>query len=355
VVTTDVTTVTPADGPTESPASAPITPPPMKRTERRHGQQQRGLLGRPNRGAKRGRHEKTVQPLAENTRPRTGPPRPGVLSIALALVMVVCVVAAFFGVFAFGLSGLQEQRSQHLLYAELRGLLAPASQIAPWIGGKIPEGAPIALLNAPEAHLVNTVVVEGTTSGDLLAGPGHLPNTPLPGQPGNVVVLGKSATAGAPFAHLTSLRQGDLIHMRTGQGVFTYRVRGFLVNGGRLPRIPVTSGLLLLGTAKAGGQFGAISARHLIYVVASLEGKAVVAPPGSPHSVPTTQLPGHNEPAAWLSVALWTALLLAASAACWWLWARWGLLRTWIVGAPVLLAVLWFLSNAGLRLLPNVY
>jgi hypothetical protein len=34
---------------------------------------------------------------------------------------------------------------------------------------------------------------------------------------------------------------------------------------------------------------------------------------------------------------MWLAGLALASAAVWWLWSRWGLLRAWIVGAPVLM------------------
>ena len=63
------------------------------------------------------------------TEPRTGPPVPGRLAITLAVVMVLSVAVAFFGVFAFGLSGLQEQRSQHQLYAKFRGLIAPAAEV----------------------------------------------------------------------------------------------------------------------------------------------------------------------------------------------------------------------------------
>ena len=46
--------------------------------------------------------------------PRSGPPRPGLASLALTFLMVASVGALFFGVFAFGLSGLQEQRSQRI-------------------------------------------------------------------------------------------------------------------------------------------------------------------------------------------------------------------------------------------------
>jgi len=269
--------------------------------------------------------------------------------------MVLSVAAVFFGAFAFGLSSLQEQRSQHQLYSSLRGLLDPASTTAPWIGGKIPPGAPIALLNAPRIALRNLVVVEGSASGQLEEGPGHLANTPLPGQPGNSVILGKAATAGAPFAHVSDLRSGDVVRVRTGQGLFTYRVRGLLVNGGRLPTIPATSGFLLLGTSAGSGSLAELSPSHVVYIVARLQGKAAPIPHGRPAHVTPSQLPGHDEPTAWWFVALWGAALLAATAACWWLWSTWGLLRTWIVGAPVLFGILWLFSGEALRLLPNVY
>ena len=66
-------------------------------------------------------------------------------------------------------------------------------------------------------------------------------------------------------------------------------------------------------------------------------------------------LPGHNDPGAWPFVLLWTGALFAATAACWWLWSYWGLVRTWLIGAPVLFFILWALSNEAIRLLPNVY
>ena len=287
---------------------------------------------------------------------RTGAPAPTPVSILLALLMVASVAAAFFGAFAFGLSGLQEQRSQHELYATFRGLLSPASPVAPYLGGaKIPAGAPVALLSAPQAGLHDTVVVEGTNSGDLLAGPGHLVDSPLPGQAGNSVILGKAATAGAPFARVPNLQPGDAITVRTAQGLFHYTVRGHLVDGGRLPTVPSTSGFLVLGTSAGTGSLASLSPDRVIYVYARLHGTADPAPHGRPHTVATTAPAGQSDGAAWPLFALWAAVLLAATAACWWLWSTWGLLRTWIVGAPILFAILWALSNEALRLLPNVY
>ena len=293
-------------------------------------------------------------PRAPKT-PRSGPPRVGIVSVLLALVMVLSVAALFFGAFAYGLSGLQEQRSQHQLYSSIRGLLSPSSPVAPWIGGVIPAGSPVALLSSLQAGLHDTVVVEGTSSGDLLAGPGHLPDTPLPGQAGAAVLLGKSTTAGAPFAQLARLRRGDVITVRTGQGRFRFIVEGRLVNGGRLPTVPSTAGFLLLGTSGGAVAPGGFTPSHVVYTYAKLQGRVAPTPHRQPHSVPRSELPGYGDSGTLPFAVLWFGLLLAGSAACWWLWSYWGLLRTWLVGAPVLFAVLWGFSTELLRLLPNVY
>jgi sortase A len=285
----------------------------------------------------------------------SGPPRPSKLVILLSLILFASIVAAFLGVFAYGLSGLQEHRSQQQLYAQFRGLLAPASIEAPSIGGVIPTDTPVALLNAPAAGIHDVVVDEGTSSGDLLRGPGHLADTPLPGQGGEAVLVGKSTTAGAPFAHLARLHRGDVITVRTGQGEFHFIVRGLLPPGIRQPAILANQGRLVLVTSAGPGGEGGLEPSQTLDVEATLKGKAVAAPHHRSQTVPQSDLPGQTDPAAWPFVALWLSGLALASVAVWWLWSRWGLLRAWIVGAPVLLALLWGLSNEAMRLLPNVY
>jgi sortase A len=300
--------------------------------------------------------EAEVSDSAQEQKVRSvGPPRPSKLVILLSLVLFASIVAAFLGVFAYGLSGVQEHRSQQQLYSQFRELLAPASTVAPSIGGVINIGTPVALVNAPAAGIHNVVVIEGTSSGDLLNGPGHLPNTPLPGQGGEAVLVGKSTTAGAPFAHLALLRKGDMITVRTGQGEFLFTVRGQILPGIHQPAIPANRGRLVLVTSAGPGGVGGLEPSQTFDVEATLKGKAVVAPAHRPQTVAQSNLPGQTDPAAWPFVALWLAGLALASAAVWWLWSRWGLLRAWIVGAPVLLALLWGLSNEAMRLLPNVY
>ena len=69
----------------------------------------------------------TVEELA----PREGPPRPSKLVVLLAVVLFLSIVAAFLGVFAFGLSGLQEHRSQAQLYSQFRELLGSGQHCRP--------------------------------------------------------------------------------------------------------------------------------------------------------------------------------------------------------------------------------
>jgi sortase A len=279
---------------------------------------------------------------------------PGVVFVSLASLSAFAAVAVFLAAYALGFSALQEQRSQHQLYAKFRGLLDPSSPVAPEIGGVIPPGSPIALLNSPPAGLHNVVVVEGTSSGDLLKGPGHLRDSPLPGQVGQSIVMGKSLTAGAPFAHVTDLKTGDVITVTTGQSTFHFAVSGERVGGSPLPAVPSGGSVLTLATSAGTGVLGHLAPSHVVYVDATLAGKAVPVPVGRPVAVPVSELPGHNDPGAWPFLVLWLQGLILASVGSVWAWVRWGRWQTWLVGAPIILGVMWGLSEEAMRLLPNV-
>lgn len=71
---------------------------------------------------------------------------------------------------------------------------------------------------------VDRVVVEGVGVEELKKGPGHYPETALPGQLGNMVISGHRTTYGAPFFRLDELATGDEILIQDGQGTFKYRV-----------------------------------------------------------------------------------------------------------------------------------
>src|SRR5215203_2333052 len=49
---------------------------------------------------------------------------------------------------------------------------------------------------------VSEYVVEGTDADNLRKGPGHYPDTPLPGQHGTSAIAGHRTTYGAPFRNL---------------------------------------------------------------------------------------------------------------------------------------------------------
>jgi sortase A len=265
------------------------------------------------------------------------------LSCALLCVWIVG--------YALGVSGLSQARSQEELYGQFREQLALAT--AP-IGGEIPRGDPVALLEAPSIHL-RQVVVEGTTSGELRSGPGHRRNTPLPGQPGTSVVYGHAAIFGGPFRSITQLKSDDVITATTGQGRFEYRVNGVRRAKDPLP-VPLQQGggRLTLVTAEGHGWRTGWAPDQVVYVDATLVGNTQLGTPGRPRSVTTSEFAMQADPEAFIPLVLWLQVLaLAATAAVVTRW-RWGGVQTWFVGVPVLLAGLWGMAEAMTQLLPNL-
>ena len=78
-------------------------------------------------------------------------------------------------------------------------------------------GTGIALLEIPKIDL-SMVVVEGVGVEDLKLGPGHYPGTPLPGEPGNVVISGHRTTYSHPFYNVNELTVGDPITLTSPDG-----------------------------------------------------------------------------------------------------------------------------------------
>ena len=72
---------------------------------------------------------------------------------------------------------------------------------------------------------VSWTVVEGVRRVQLNKGAGHMPDTPLPGQPGNAVISGHRTTHGRPFHDLDDLDVGDLIFWDSAVGTHVYQVR----------------------------------------------------------------------------------------------------------------------------------
>ena len=85
------------------------------------------------------------------------------------------------------------------------------------------KGDAIARIEIP-AIGVDEYVVEGTDLDSLRKGPGHYPETPLPGERGTSAIAGHRTTYGAPFRHIDELDPGDRIIIDMPDGRFIYRV-----------------------------------------------------------------------------------------------------------------------------------
>ncbi len=90
------------------------------------------------------------------------------------------------------------------------------------------EGEVEGQIEIPKIHL-NWKFVEGTNVPDLQKGPGHYPDTPMPGTIGNAAIAGHRTTYGHPFYDISDLKAGDKIIITTLAGKFTYEMYAQLI------------------------------------------------------------------------------------------------------------------------------
>jgi sortase A len=130
----------------------------------------------------------------------------------------------------------REQALQQNLFQQWRADRAPAAHHGPgqaeltgrsWHPDhpRLVTGQPFALMRVPAfgPHW-QFAIVQGTSLGQLALGPGHVPGTGLPGQPGNFVVAAHDVTAGNPFLHLRTLHYPDRIFIYTKNWIYQYVV-----------------------------------------------------------------------------------------------------------------------------------
>jgi sortase A len=102
---------------------------------------------------------------------------------------------------------------------------------------------------------VSEYVIEGTDSDELRKGPGHYPETPLPGQRGTSAIAGHRTTYGAPFRKLDQVKKGDRIIVELPYGTFVYRVE----------RTQIVDDSALWVTRKVGHNRLVLTACHPLY------------------------------------------------------------------------------------------
>jgi sortase A len=151
------------------------------------------------------------------------------------LLMTLGVVVLLFAAYQLWFTNLVTALEQERLGDDLRRTWAqPAPSSQPSSGGAVPatvaspdQGEGFAVLHVPALDDYDPwVVVEGVSVPDLKNGPGHMPDTALPGELGNVVLSGHRTTYGAPFSRFDELAAGDAVVLETADGWFTYTVRG---------------------------------------------------------------------------------------------------------------------------------
>ncbi len=216
----------------------------------------------------------------------------------------------------------------------------------------VPDGEPTARIVIPRIG-VDKIVVEGVSLADLKKGPGHYPESPLPGQEGNAAIAGHRTTYGAPFNRIDELVPGDEITVETIQGSFTYRMTEQLIVSPTQVDVLDDKGDNRLTLTACHPKY---SARQRIIVVAELdaEEKPLPRPPRAEGAAPPPALDdidGAGAPAlpaillGGLCAAIWLMAWLLGRA-----WRRW---PSYALGLPFFVVALFFFFEEFSRLLPS--
>ncbi len=285
----------------------------------------------------------SAPPAPAQPRPPRAPERPILAAVGAGLLLLAVLALGLAGYLYF-LSGVQEARSQKLLYTRLQDELA--NQIAPL--GPTQPGSPVAVLNIPAIGIRDMVVVQGTSPENMTLGPGHLRDTPMPGQEGVSEIFGRRATFGAPFARLDDLRPGDFITTFTGQGKSVYRVAALGSSQAVRIQDPAPNRLLLVTAASP------VVPSYYVEVDARL---VSVTRPGPPvvRVINAPELALAGDDGALVLTFIWGVALAAVSAAGTYGALRWNLWAAYLAAVPLAIAVMWLLYQSLSMLLPNVY
>jgi hypothetical protein len=200
---------------------------------------------------------------------------------------------------------------------------------------------------------VHEVILEGTTAGVLMAGPGHRRDSVLPGQEGTSVLFRPSGSFGGPFSRIEQLAPGEIFTVITGQGENTYRVIGLRYAGDVSPPPPASGeGRLVLTTARGPAFMPAGVARVDAELISE------VYPAGARVTTSVTlgeaAQPMASDPSTLWALVLWLEVLVAVVVGAVWSFHRWGRGQTWVVFLPVVAAVGFQVADQVTRLLPNL-
>lgn len=271
-------------------------------------------------------------------------PRPALRSAGISLLLLGALVLGFAG-YLYGLSGVQEARSQTVMFTQLQNQLA--NQVAPL--GPTTPGSPVAILTIPSIGVRDLIVVQGTSPQNLTLGPGHRRDTPMPGQGGVSAIYGRAATFGAPFARLAQLQPGSFISVITGQGASMYMVAA-VTHGGQVIDDPWPNRLVLMTASSP------VIPSSFVEVDARLTASPRPSPGVAP-VIDSSELPmaGDHSALALTEVMEWALALAVVAGGATFAALRWSPWPVYLAAAPLILAVLWNLYQNLAMLLPNLF
>ena len=284
----------------------------------------------------------------------------GKTCIAAGLLILLFVAYELWG------TGIAEAHSQRRLKAEFAASAPTPAATPPASTTALPAapvGAAIAIIDIPKIG-VDAAVVQGVGVADLEEGPGHYPDSPLPGQAGNAAIAGHRTTYGAPFYRLNELSPGDVIYVTTQDSPTPWKyvvMSETSVSPDDVSVLdPTPDNRLTLTTCTP-----RFTAEKRLVVVSQLVGAVDPHPPAAP-AAPTATTPG-SAPATSLAgadvgslsgqgttirpaiewgvvcAALWALAALVARR--WRGWRRW---LAYLVASPAfLLALYFFFENFG--------
>ena len=293
--------------------------------------------------------EPTLAPAPEQATVETAPARRrSILRVVIVVVVSVLALVGLFASYEIWGTSLAESRAQQLLLERYREKLPTTTLGDPSL--PVMRGDPIALLVVPSIGL-SQVVVEGSSPSELDQGPGHVPATPLPGEFGNAVVLGRRVSYGAPFASLSSLHAGDEIQVTTGQGAFDYKVKEVQILPASDPTIAAGRGESELTLVTAGS---VRSPDERTVVTAKLDGDPVAFATRPQAFVAASDLGSGDLAGGGLRAVWWGAVLALAVWGSMRLYRRWPARAAFLAAIPVLTLVTWQLFTAIGRMAPGV-
>ncbi|MCU1345575.1 MAG: peptidase family protein [Acidimicrobiia bacterium] len=248
------------------------------------------------------------------------------------------------------------------------------------------EGDALALLRIPKIG-VDDVVVAGVGRDDLKKGPGHYPETPLPGQQGNAAIAGHRTTFGAPFGRVDELKPGDDIEVSTRTGTYHYRVNA-------LPKIISPNDFSVIAntptpTLTLTSCHPRYSAKQRIVITADLVlNQSAPVAAATPHAYATSGAPADENDAltptttatnttpgavtapthsssvdelaagwfsdsgAWFPTLLFAFIGGALLTGAWYIGRRWSRVAIYLATAPLFIVALYFFYENVSRLLP---